>query len=90
MGCCFLALTTIVGPRIIMILLFLFTNWFYRAFNSFIWPLLGFLLMPYTTLVYTLAMVFNHHSLTPGWLVFIIIAVIVDLGGQGISFKKWR
>jgi hypothetical protein len=89
MGCLF-ALFSIITPRLVMILIFLFTHWFSQAFYTFIWPLLGFIFMPYTTLAYMVAMIYNHHQVSGGWLVVLIIAVIVDVGGQGGYFSRIR
>ena len=79
-------------PRVAMILIALFTNWFHIAFNTLLWPLLGFLFMPYTTLAYMAAMLNNHHSVTGGWLVLVIVAALVDLFGHGhiVRRQPWR
>ena len=68
-----------------MVAIFLFSNWFSQAYTTIIWPLLGFIFMPYTTLAYLAAMLKNNHQLTGGWLVLLIIAVFIDLSGQGGS-----
>jgi hypothetical protein len=46
--------------------------------------------MPYTTLAYMAAMLNNHHNVNGGWLVLVVIAVFVDLGGQGGSARGRR
>jgi hypothetical protein len=73
-----------------MILIAIFTNWFSAAFNTVLWPLLGFVFMPYTTLAYMAAMLNNNHAVSGGWLVLVIVAVLVDLGGQGHSARRRR
>jgi len=70
-----------------MLFIFLLTNWFASAYQTVIWPLLGFIFMPYTTLAYMAAMLNNNHNLSGGWIVLVIVAVFVDLGGQGKSAK---
>lgn len=80
---CLLIIFSIFTPRIVLAIIFLFTQWFSLAYQSLIWPLLGFIFMPYTTLAYMLAMINNNHVISGGWLVVVIIAVIIDLGGQG-------
>jgi hypothetical protein len=87
---CLIPIFAIFFPRLIMILIAIFTGWFGAAFNSALWPLLGFFFMPYTTLAYMAAMLNNNHSLTGGWLVLVIVAVVVDLGGQGKSARRRR
>ena len=60
-----------------------------RAYQTFLWPLLGFIFMPYTTLAYALAK--NEHGSVSGiYLVIVIIAVLVDLGAMGGAEKTRR
>jgi len=87
---CLLIIFSIFVPRIVMTLIFLFTNWFSQAFQTTIWPLVGFILMPFTTLAYMAGMIYNNHQITGAWLVILIIAVILDLGGQGGSISRSR
>ncbi|HEX4054965.1 MAG TPA: hypothetical protein VHX86_11930 [Tepidisphaeraceae bacterium] len=87
---CLLPIFAVFFPRIVMIAIAIFTNWFSAAFNTILWPIIGFLLMPYTTLAYMAAMLRNHHSVNGGWLVLVIVAVLVDLGGQGGSTRRRR
>lgn len=47
---CIVAIAAVAVPRVVMFLAFLLTDWFGRAVETRLWPLLGFLLMPYTTL----------------------------------------
>ena len=71
---CLLVLIAVVLPRFTMFFIWLTTDWFNRAYQSVIWPLLGFWLMPFTTLTYMAAMFNNDHQLTGGWLVLFIFA----------------
>jgi hypothetical protein len=87
---CLLIIFSIFFPRVIMIGIALFTSWFSAAFHTMLWPILGFLFMPYTTLAYMAAMLNNHHNASGGWLALIIIAALVDLGGQGGSARTRR
>jgi hypothetical protein len=87
---CLIAIFAVLFPRLVMIVIAITTNWFKAAFDSPIWPLLGFLLMPYTTLAYMAAMLNNHHNVNGGWLVLVVIAVLIDLGGQGGSARSTR
>jgi hypothetical protein len=86
MGCLF-ALFSLITPRVVIALIFLFTHWFSVAYQTVFWPILGFLFMPYTTLAYLVAMIYSNHNITNGWIVLIVIAVILDLGGQGMSLN---
>jgi hypothetical protein len=82
MGCIFL-IFSILMPRLAMVIIFLLTNWFNRAFATVLWPVLGFLFMPYTTLAWMLAMLENNHQVTGAWVIVVAVAVVLDLGGHG-------
>ena len=90
MGCIFAVLALAV-PRVLMLLVFLLTDWFARAFQTQVWPIMGFVFMPYTTLAYLAAMLNNHHALSGGWLALFIVAIIVDVGhwgGGGVAYRR--
>ena len=82
MGCLLMSLTALLLPRVLMFFIWLLTDWFPRAFETTVWPVLGFLFMPYTTLAY-MAAILNAGSVTGGWLVLVIVAVLVDIGNWG-------
>ena len=86
-----LVVIALAVPRVLLFIAFLMTNWFGRAFETRLWPLLGFLFMPYATLAYIAAMLNNNHALTGGWLVLFIAAIVVDVthwGTGGHSYNK--
>jgi hypothetical protein len=80
---CILVVIALAVPRLLMVGLFLLTDWFGQAFETTLWPVLGFLFMPYTTLAYMAAMFHNDHSVSGAWLVLVIVAVLVDMGHWG-------
>jgi hypothetical protein len=86
---CLLPIIAIFVPRVVMVFIFLLTNWFSQAYHTVIWPLLGFLFMPYTTLAYMAAMI-NNHEISGAWIVLVVVAVFFDLGGQGHSSRRMR
>lgn len=85
---CLLLIVSVFMPRIVMALVFIFSGWFGRAYDTVLWPLLGFFFMPYTTLAYMIAMLNNNHQLTGGWLVLVIVAAVIDLTGQGGTMTR--
>ncbi len=84
---CLLPILAVFVPRVVMFFIFLLTNWFSMAYQTVIWPLLGFFFMPYTTLAYLGAMLNNNHQISNGWLVVIVIAVLFDLGAHERSAR---
>jgi hypothetical protein len=78
-GCCLLVLIGLISPRLAIFLLAIFTNDLSRAFDSWLVPLLGFFLLPWTTLIYTLLWTTSHHVDGIEW-VLVGVAVLLDLG----------
>ena len=88
MGCLLLILIA-AFPRIALVLMFLFSNYLQRAYHNMIVPLLGFIFLPLTTLVY--AWMTNTHEPIAGMnLIILIIAVIIDVGGLGGGAYRGR
>ena len=89
MGCLLMSLTALLLPRVLMFFIWLLTDWFTRAFETTLWPVLGFLFMPYTTLAY-MATMLNAGSITGGWLGLVIVAVLVDIGNWGGGGRSYH
>jgi len=88
-----MALLGMALPRLTMAGIFLLTDWFGRAYETVVWPLLGFLFMPYTTLAYMAAMLHNDRSVSGWWLALVITAAVLDVGhwgGSGNSARRLR
>jgi hypothetical protein len=79
---CLLLIVLVAFPRVCLVLMFLLSNYLQRAYNGLLIPLLGFFFLPLTTIVY--AWLVNSHLPLEGInVLFLIIAVIIDLGGMG-------
>jgi hypothetical protein len=88
MPCLFLVLG-IAFPRVILALLFFFTRYLDRPYHGFLLPLLGFIFLPLTTLIY--AVIINSgHEPDGMYLVAIVICVLADLGliGGGVRSRR--
>ena len=84
MGCLF-ALLAAFAPRIALILVWIFTNEVTKAFHgAFIWPFLGLIFLPFTTLIYSLVYVTGVGLTGWGWF-WVILAFILDLAAYGSS-----
>jgi hypothetical protein len=79
---CLLVILLLAFPRIALLLLFLFSNYLQRAYHGLLLPLLGFLFLPLTTLVYAW-MVNTAQPIAGINLLILIITVVLDLGGLG-------
>lgn len=79
---CLLLILIVAFPRIALVLMFLFSNYLQRAYHNLILPVIGFIFLPLTTLVY--AWMTNAHEPIAGVnLIILIIAVVIDVGGLG-------
>ena len=86
---CLVALLFLMFPRVALVLLWLFSNYLERAYHGILLPLLGFLFLPLTTLVY--AYMINNSVPTNGFnLVWLILAVLIDLGAMGHGYRSRR
>jgi hypothetical protein len=85
-----MVLFTLVTPRFIMFVLWVFTDYLSQAFGSFFWPLLGFVFLPTTTMAYAVAQN-EFHGARGGGLVVLVLGVMVDfglLGGGGRAMGR--
>lgn len=76
-------------PRAASVYLYFLTNWFAGVFATQLWPILGFILMPYTMLWYSA--VINWYGGEWGYLQMgvMLIAILADLSsGGGAAHKK--
>ena len=76
-GCLFV-LAAAISPRLGTIILWLFTDRMEIAFNSFWWALVGFIFLPWTTLVFALCYAPRQGVEGFGW-VLVAFAFVVDI-----------
>ena len=81
---CLVGCFALFFPRLAIVLVWLLTDYFEQAYQTLLWPLLGFFFMPLTALAYA----FAWHQAPQGnisgvGLVVLVIAVLIDLGFIG-------
>jgi hypothetical protein len=82
MGCLALA-----APRLALLLVVLFSDYIGRAYETRLWPVLGFFFLPLTTLAYAWAM--NSKGSVSGlYLIVVILAVLMDLAMAARARRK--
>jgi hypothetical protein len=90
---CFLALLALISPRLVLFILAIFSDVLSRAFDSWIIPLLGFFLLPWTTLTYAAVWDWGSGRHVTGfeWF-FVVLAFVIDLGSytQGSRARAAR
>jgi hypothetical protein len=80
--CCVLILLAFFTPRIVLFILWLFTDYLSRAYEGWVLPLLGFIFLPATTLGYAVAE--NELGGLNGLgIVALLIGLAVDIGLLG-------
>lgn len=83
---CFIGCLALATPRLTIILVAIFSDYIGRAYDTVLWPLLGFVFLPLTTLAYAWAI--NTRGSVDGiYLVVVVLAVLVDLGVIGGSSR---
>jgi hypothetical protein len=93
---CLIVLFSLVTPRFIMFVLWLFSDYLNHAFSSGWWGLLGFVFLPTTAIGYAVAK--NEFTTPSGGIeamgvILIVLGVVVDLGllgGSGRGLGKRR
>jgi hypothetical protein len=75
MGCCLIVGILTASPRLVLLGLWLFTDYLTRAGIAFVWGLIGFVLAPCTTIGYAIAQ--DSFGGLQGWGTVIFAAGIV-------------
>ena len=86
---CLVGCIALATPRLAIVLVVIFSNYIGRAYETLLWPFLGFLVMPLTTLAYAFAI--NSRGSVEGMhMVVVVVAVLADLGLVGGSARARR
>ena len=89
MGCIFV-LIAVFSPRLALALTWIFTPWVDRAFGPVIWPILGIIFLPLTTLLYVILWNTGGRGVT-GWeWIFVALALFGDVAAHSVSAAKRR
>jgi hypothetical protein len=76
---CLAVLLALATPRLVIVILWLFTTWFQGIFATLLWPIVGFILLPTTLLWYSAV----QHWFGGQWsfwpIVGVIVALMIDL-----------
>ena len=86
---CLVFLLVLAMPRFVMVVLWIFSNYLSRAYEGWLLPLLGFFLLPTTTLAYAVAE--NETGGFRSWgAVLVVLAVLIDVGSWGKGRGAFR
>jgi len=85
--CCLFATLVVFGPRLGILVWWLFQPWRFAAvFNTFLWPFLGFLFLPWTTLMYVA--VYGLNGIVGFDWVWLGLAFIADIASYGSAYRE--
>lgn len=77
MGCLFILISGL-SPRIGIIILWAWTGYVERAFGNWVWPVLGLMFLPWTTLTYILVVASVGNVSLWSWLL-VALGLLLDL-----------
>jgi hypothetical protein len=76
--CCLVGILGVLGPRFALAFWWIFGSKVDVAFDSWIWPLLGLIFLPWTTLAYVIA--WQPGGINGNWdILLIVIGVALDV-----------
>jgi hypothetical protein len=86
---CLFALLALISPRLALFFIWLFSDALSRAFDSWLLPLLGFFLLPWTTLAYVGMWEAGTGEVSGFEWFIVILAFVIDLGTYA-QRGRWR
>ncbi len=88
---CFVALFALISPRLALFFILVFSNWVGRAFDGgWILPVLGFFLLPWTTLAYIVMYRVEPFGVDGFDWFIVVLAFLVDLASYAKSTQAKR
>lgn len=85
--CCWLLIAFAFAPRIALFLMWLLSDRISGAFGGVLIPLIGFFILPWTTLMFVLTAPGGFGILD---VVVLVIALTADLGAWGGGYRNRR
>jgi hypothetical protein len=85
------ALFALISPRLALFVVWLFTDWLGDAYDSWVVPLIGFFLLPWTTLAYAAMWVAGGNEVNGFEWFIVILAFLADLSSYfgGSKARDW-
>ena len=86
---CLIALTALISPRLALFFIWIFSDMLSRAYDSWVLPLLGFFLLPWTTLAYACMWSLGTNEVSGFEWFIVILAFLADLASYagGRSYR---
>ena len=87
---CLIGCLALFMPRLAIVLVAIFSDYLRTAYDSILWPILGFFFLPLTTLAYAWAWHYGGGHVAGVGLVVVVLAVLIDLGLLGTGEASRR
>ena len=89
---CLAALLALISPRLALVAVWLFSNILSRAFDSWLLPLIGFFVLPWTTLAYAIMWDLGTLRVSGFEWFIVILAFVADIASYagGRSYRSAR
>ncbi|MGQ0562528.1 MAG: hypothetical protein ACT443_11720 [Gemmatimonadota bacterium] len=80
---CLGVLVALLTPRVLILILWLFTGWFKGIFTTALWPVLGFIFLPTSLLWYTAVQNWWNGQWGLLQIAGLVIALLIDVSPAG-------
>lgn len=87
---CLLGCAALFFPRVVLILIWMFTDYLDGVWSTLLWPIVGFFLMPLTTIAYAFAIHQGNGTVGGIGLAAIIVAAVFDASSWGGGWRSTR
>jgi hypothetical protein len=77
---CFAALLALISPRLAIVFVWIFSDILGRAYDSWFLPVLGFFILPWTTLAYAVMWDVGSHKVSGFEWFVVVLAFLADVG----------
>jgi hypothetical protein len=89
---CLIALFALISPRLALVFIAIFSDMLSRAFDSWLLPLIGFFLLPWTTLAYAVMWDTGTRDVNGFEWFIVVLAFLADLasyaGGRSYRYSR--
>jgi hypothetical protein len=87
---CLIALLALLSPRLAIVFVAIFSDMLSRAFDSWLLPLIGFFLLPWTTLAYAVMWDIGTRDVNGFEWFIVVLAFLADLASWagGRSYRS--
>jgi len=84
---CLVALLALISPRLALFFIWIFSDLLGRAYDDWFVPILGFFLLPWTTLAYAVMWSAGSNQVSGFEWFIVILAFLFDLGSYAQGQK---